>query len=230
MNCLIVDDEVMARKSLEILCGKKADLHLLGSCENAEEALDILKKNHVDLLFLDIEMPGISGLELLEVLPYMPQVIFTTSNKEYAFEAFEYAITDFLKKPITLLRFEKAVEKAEAQQGQLTAIAKASADEEIYIRADKKLIRIPFSAILYFENVGDYVKLHSTFGSFVFHYTIKMLETNLTHPRFIKVHRAYIVNLGKIIDIQDNSLTIGEAVIPISRAHKSMLINAINLL
>ncbi len=230
MNCLIVDDEVMARKSLEILCGKKADLHLLGSCENAEVALDILKNNHVDLLFLDIEMPGISGLELLEVLPYMPQVVFTTSNKEYAFEAYEYNITDFLKKPITPTRFEKAIEKAKAEQSQLNEIAEASAKEELYVRADKKLIRVPYSEILFFENVGDYVKLRSTIGDFTFHYTIKTLEVNLKHPRFLKIHRAYIVNLGKINDIQDNSLTIGENVIPISRAHKSTLMRAINLL
>lgn len=230
MNCLIVDDELMARKSLEKFCSKSIELTLIGTCENAEDALLLLQKNEIDLLFLDIEMPGMNGLELLEVLPYMPQVIFTTSNKEYAFEAFEYDITDFLKKPITQPRFDKAVAKAKKQQGQLTAIAQSSANEEIYVRADKKLTRLPFDSILYFENVGDYVKVHSTSGAFVFHYTIKTLETKLTHPRFLKVHRAFIVNMSKIIDIQDNSLTIGDSVIPISRAHKSVLMNAINLL
>lgn len=230
MNCLIVDDEIMARKSLQNFCTRATDLQLIGTCENAEEALTVLQNNQIDLLFLDIEMPGMSGLELLEVLPYMPQVIFTTSNKEYAFDAYEYDITDFLKKPITQIRFEKTVSKALEQQGQLTAIGQASASEEIYVRADKKLIRLPFTEILYFENVGDYVKAHSTLGTFVFHYTIKTLEANLSHPRFLKVHRAYIINMSKIIDIQDNSLTIGEAVIPISRAHKSIVMSAINLL
>ncbi len=230
MNCLIVDDEIMARKSLENFCTREPGLNLIGTCENAEEALTNVQNNEIDLLFLDIEMPGTNGLELLELLPYMPQVIFTTANREYAFEAYEYDITDFLKKPITQVRFEKAVAKAIEQRGQLTAISKASAIEEIYVRADKKLVRIPFSEILYFENVGDYVKVHSTLGAFLFHYTIKILEANISNPRFLKIHRAYIINMSQIKDIQDNTLTIGDAVIPISRAHKSVLMKAINLL
>ncbi|MFT5956822.1 MAG: DNA-binding LytR/AlgR family response regulator, partial [Flavobacteriales bacterium] len=161
MNCLIVDDEIMARTSLENFCSREPGLNLISTCENAKDALVVVQENEIDLLFLDIEMPGMSGLELLELLPYMPQVVFTTINTEYAFEAYEYDITDFLKKPITQIRFEKAIAKATEQWGQLTAISKASAIEEIYVRADKKLVRIPFSEILYFENVGDYVKVHS---------------------------------------------------------------------
>ncbi|MFT4777593.1 MAG: DNA-binding LytR/AlgR family response regulator [Flavobacteriales bacterium] len=230
MNCLIVDDEIMARTSLENFCSREPGLNLISTCENAKDALVVVQENEIDLLFLDIEMPGMSGLELLELLPYMPQVVFTTINTEYAFEAYEYDITDFLKKPITQIRFEKAIAKATEQWGQLTAISKASAIEEIYVRADKKLVRIPFSEILYFENVGDYVKVHSTFGPFMFHYTIKILEANISNPRFLKIHRAYIINMSHINDIQDNTLTIGEAVIPISRAHKTILMKTINLL
>lgn len=230
MNCIIVDDEVMARTSLEKFCEQSPNLTVLHVCENAEEALTQLKARQVDLIFLDIEMPGMSGLELLEVLPYMPQVIFTTSNKEYAFEAFEYDVTDFLKKPITHARFAVAVDRAMDRHAKMNATFEASAQEEIYLRSNKRIVRVPYDQIWYFENVGDYVKAFTDQGPLVFHYTIKMLETKLTNPRFLKVHRAFIVNMAKIQDIQDNSLVIKDAVIPISRAHKSAVMNAINLL
>ncbi|MDG2244997.1 MAG: LytTR family DNA-binding domain-containing protein [Flavobacteriales bacterium] len=230
MNCIIVDDEIMARTSLEKFCKQTPNLKVLQVCESAEEALEQLKAHQVDLIFLDIEMPGMTGLELLEVLPYMPKVIFTTSNKEYAFEAFEYDVTDFLKKPIRLSRFELAVEKAINRVGKMNAALEASVQEEIYLREKKRIVRVPYNQIWYFENVGDYVKAFTDHGPLVFHFTIKMLETKLTNPRFLKVHRAFIVNMSKIQDIQENSLVIQDKVIPVSRAHKSAVMSAINLL
>ena len=230
MNCIIVEDELMARKSLEKLCEKVAELELLGSCESAEAALELFKQHEIDLILLDIDMPGMSGLELLEALPYLPQIIFTTSNKEYAFEAFEYDVTDFLKKPISLPRFSKAIEKAQARHEQLNAIALSSANSEIYVRSDGRLVRIGYDEILYFENVGDYIKVISSVGNFIFHGTIKALDNRITHPRFLKVHRSYIINLDKIKDIEDNTLVIERKVIPISRAHKPILLRSINIL
>ena len=230
MNCIIVDDEIMARKSLEKLCEKTEQLKLLGSCENAKKALGIIEKNDLDLIFLDIEMPDMSGLELLNVMPYLPQIIFTTSNKEYAFEAFEYDVTDFLKKPIIHSRFLKAVEKAENRQNQLDTIARISAESEIYIKSKGRLVRVEYEDILFFENIGDYIKLVTQKENFVFHGTIKSLNTKIDHPRFLKVHRSFIVSLDKIKDIEENSLVIGKSVIPISRAHKSLLLQSINIL
>lgn len=230
LKCLIVEDELMARKSLVSLCKKIEKLDLLNAFENAEEALISLQNEEVDLIFLDIEMPGMSGLDLLSQLSIIPQVIFTTGNKEYAYEAYEYDVTDFLKKPITLPRFQKAVDKALLRQTQLIEVASESAKNEIYIKTEGRLVRIPFANILYFENVGDYVKVITSDGNHIIHGSLKSIYSRIDHPRFLKVHRSYIVNLDKIKDIEDNTLVIDKSVIPISRAHKPILLKTINLL
>ena len=230
LKCLIVEDEIMARKSLSKLCEKMEQLELIEAYDNAQDALDRIEKDALDLVFLDIEMPGMTGLELLERLTVIPQVIFTTGNKEYAFEAFEYDVTDFLKKPITQLRFAKAVEKAIQRQDQLDAIATASSKNEIYIKTEGRFVRVPYSDILYFENVGDYVKVITASGNHIIHGSMKSIDSRIKHPRFLKVHRSYIVNLDKIKDIEDNTLVIAKSVIPISRAHKALLMRTINLL
>lgn len=230
LKCVIIEDETMARKSLINFCEKQNNLQLVGNFEGAEEALLFLEKDHVDLIFLDIELPGMTGLELIDKLPLSPQIIFTTGNKEYAYEAYEYDVTDFLKKPITQPRFQKSVDKALLRQDQLDAVATASARNEIYIRADGKHIRIPYENILYFENVGDYVKVLTTDGNHIIHGSMKSIDSRIQHPRFLKIHRSFIVNLDKIKDIEDNSLVIGNSVIPISRAHKPILLKSINIL
>ena len=148
----------------------------------------------------------------------------------YAYEAIEYEITDFLKKPITKLRFDKAVEKAIRRAEMLNSIALSSESSEIYLRTDGKLIRIPYEDILYFENVGDYIKIITDRGNFVFHGALKNIDARINHPRLLKVHRSFIVNLDKIIDIQDNNILINKKVIPISRAHKPILLNNLNIL
>lgn len=230
LKCVVVEDEIMARKSLMKLCEKMDRLELVDAFDNAKEALTSIEKNAIDLIFLDIEMPEMSGLELLEELSVFPQVIFTTGNREYAYEAFEYDVTDFLKKPITQLRFAKAVDKAILRQELLDAVATASSKNEIYIRSEGRYIRISYGDILYFENVGDYVKVITTGGNHIIHGSMKSIDSRIQHPRFLKVHRSYIVNLDKIKDIEDNTLVIGKSVIPISRAHKPILLRSINIL
>ena len=230
LRCIIVEDEIMALKSLSKLCEKMEQLDLIAALDNAEDALKQIEFENVDLVFLDIEMPEMTGLELLDQLTVSPQIIFTTGNKEYAFEAFEYDVTDFLKKPITQLRFAKAIEKALQRQNQLDAIATASSKNEIYIKSDGRFIRIPYESILYFENVGDYVKVITTDGNHIIHGSLKSIDSRINHPRFLKVHRTYIVNLDKIKDIEDNTLVIEKSVIPISRAHKPILMRTINIL
>lgn len=220
----------MARKSLSVLCGKMDRLKVVDSVESANDALPILSEKEIDLIFLDIELPGISGIELLDKLSVIPQIIFTTGNEEYAFAAYEYDVTDFLKKPITFPRFAKAVDKAIQRQDQLYAIASESARHEIYIKTEGRFVRIPYEDILYIENVGDYAKVHTTTTSHLIHGSMKSIDSRILHPRFLKVHRSYIVNLDKIVDIEDNSLVIRKSVIPISRAHKPLLMKSINIL
>lgn len=230
IKTIIVEDELMARKSLENFCSKYDALDLIGIYENAEDALAKIESESVELILLDIEMPGMSGLELIEKIPYLPQVIFTTGNKEYAYEAYEYDITDFLKKPISADRFAKSIEKVISTKERRNAVATASEKHELYIKTDGRFVRLPYEDILFFENVGDYIKAVTKIGSFIFHDTMKALDQKISNPRFLKVHRSYIVNMNCIKDIEDNTIVIEKKVIPVSRAYKSILMNSLNLI
>ncbi len=230
LKAIVIDDEEMARRALERLCAKSDRIELLDSFEDAKSALSYMENESVDLLFLDIEMPELSGIELLDQLNYLPQVIFTTANKEYAFEAYEYDVTDFIKKPISLQRFIKAVDKAILRQEALHQINEQSQYNEIYVKADGKLTRIPIPQIHYFENAGDYVLVVSDLGKHIISGTIKGVDSRLKSPRLIKVHRSFIINLDHVKDIEDNSVLVASKIIPISRAHKSILLNHLNIL
>lgn len=228
LNCMIVDDDLMARKSLERLCKKIDSLNVVQICENGKVALDALSVEVIDLIFLDIEMPELTGIDFLNHAVSLPQVIFTTSKTEYAFEAFEYQVTDYLKKPIAFPRFQVAVEKA-MEIHQKNNAYRASANE-VYVRNEGRLIRIPYDEILYFENVGDYVRVKTLNSSHIIHGTLKGVDAKMTNPQFLKVHRSFIVNLSKIKDIEENTLVIDKKVIPISRANKPVLMSKLNLL
>lgn len=218
----------MSLKSLQRLCEQHGSLDVLAAFNDASGALAFMAEHMVDLIWLDVEMPGLSGLELLEKLPSMPYVVLTTSKTEYAYDAFQYQVTDYLKKPITLPRFNLAVEKVL----ELNARAKHNAPverEEIYIKTDGRYIRLPFNSISYIENTGDYVKIYTNNQTHIVYSTMKYLEEKLG-AQFLRVHRSYIVHLDKIVDIEENTLVISNKVIPISRANKSELMNRLNLL
>ncbi len=228
---IIVEDDAMSRKSLEILIQKLESLELIGSFENSENALKFLENEVCDLIILDVEMPGISGIEMIEHLKFSPQIILSSGNKEYAADAFDLEITDFIVKPINLARLQIALDKVISQQNYISGIQHASIKNEIYIKSDGIFIRMPINDILYFENVGDYIKVITERGNYIIYGTLKSLAKNLNHNRLLKVHRSFIVNLGKIKQIQDNSITLeNKKIIPISRAHKSLLFNSINLI
>lgn len=231
IKSLIIDDDSMARAAIKRLCIKQEGLEISGMCETAEEALTFLsdESNEVDLLFLDVEMPGISGIELLEKLPVVPMVIFTTSKADYAFDAFEYGALDFLKKPITQPRFDQAVQKVFQIQTGNERFQENS--NSLFVRSEGKFVRLECDEILFFENVGDYIRIHVEGGkSHIIHGTLKNIAERLNDPRFLKVHRTYIVNLNRIVDIEENTLVIERTVIPISRAHKPVLLNRLRIL
>ncbi len=230
IKTIIVEDEIMARKSLEKLCEWYSSIELVDSFENADDALKLLEKQSIELILLDIELPGMSGFDLVEKIPYLPQIIFTTGNKEYAYEAYEYDITDFLKKPVSADRFDKAIDKVLKIKDQRNAIASSSALHELYIKSDGRYVRLGYNDIEYFENVGDYIKVFTSHGSYVFHDTMKALDAKIKNPRFLKVHRSYIVNLSKIVDIEDNTIVIDKKVIPVSRAYKNVLLSSLNII
>ena len=230
LNCLIVDDEIMARKSLERLARKVDFLQVIRICENGQEALEALEEEPIDLVFLDIEMPELTGLEVLNKASTLPQVIFTTSNVDYAYDAFEYEVTDFLKKPIAFPRFKLAAEKAFLQKQQQEVVPYKADSSDVYLRVNGRFVRVPYQDIWYFENMGDYVKVVTSNESHVIHGTIKGIERKLIASQFLKVHRSFIVNLQHIKDIEENTLVIDRKVIPISRANKQVLMGKLNLL
>lgn len=237
MQCMIVEDELMARRSLERLCGRIPELEVVRICESAEDALKALKDVEVDLLFLDVEMPGLSGLELLDHVTVMPQIIFTTSKKEYAFEAFQYEATDYVQKPVRFPRLKQAVQKAYKifEDSNKTVGAEQietieSEAEEIYIKDSNRYIKIKYNDILYVEISGDYATIFTPKGRHIVHSTLKNLQQKLPQSRFMKVHRSFIVNLSKIVDIEDNSLLIGDKIIPVSRSNKPKLMERLNFL
>ncbi len=228
LRCIVVDDDLMARKAIERLCEKYEQLQLLGIFENAHDAMAFMEKEAIDLLFLDIEMPDMSGIDMLNQLAVLPMVIFTTSKTEYAFDAFEFQAIDYLKKPVTTQRFEQAVTKAfEAVKKREAYQAKTN---DVYVREDGRLIRISCDDILFFENVGDYVRVKTSKGQHIIHGTLKSIDEKLNDARFLKIHRSFIINLDKIKDIEENSLVIEKTVIPISRANKSELMGRLKVL
>ncbi|MDB5241947.1 MAG: DNA-binding response regulator [Spirosoma sp.] len=228
LTCIIVEDELMSRRSLERLCQQHSSLELLDTFDNASGALNFMGAHSVDLIWLDVEMPGLSGLQLLEKLPTMPYVVLTTSKTEYAYDAFQYQVTDYLKKPITLPRFNIAVEKVLELKNR-AKMGSSAERNEIYIKTDGRYIRLPFNTISYIENIGDYVKIYTTTQTYIVYSTMKYLEEKLG-SQFLRVHRSYIVHLDKIVDIEENTLVINKKVIPISRANKPELMNRLNLL
>lgn len=225
---MIVDDDALARKSMEKLCEKTTHLEVISVCASAAEAINKINENQIDLILLDIEMPDKTGLELLDELSYQPQIVFVTSNRDYAFEAFEYQVTDFVKKPVKVKRFMAAVDKAIKVQEGIEAYKKRSGD--LYIRSEGRYIRLNINDIFFFENVGDYVRVKTETDAYIIHSTLKNIDRNLRDPRFLRIHRTYIINLDKIKDIKENTLVIDKDVIPISRANKSILMSRLNFL
>jgi DNA-binding LytR/AlgR family response regulator len=228
LKCVIVEDLQVAADYLAKCCEKSGQIEVLAHFPNVQEALVYLNQHSVDLLFLDVEMPGATGFDLLDQLAYFPKVVLTTSKSEYAYDAFEYKVTDFLKKPFTYQRFLESLQKLStaAAENNNNSIA----TDHIFIKSDGKLVRLNNDDILYIESMGDYVKFVTADKKYVTHNTIKNLEEKVDKGSFIKVHRSYIINITKIDDIRENDLFIKGNEIPISKAHRSEVMKRLNII
>lgn len=231
MICLIVDDNEIARATMRQLAGQIKDLDVAGDFASAMEAYNFLQDHKVDLLLLDIEMPGMTGLELTKnIARPSPFIIFTTSKKEYAVEAFELNVVDYVVKPVTPSRFLQAIEKVREIRDTRTEVVKMEPDEFIFIRDSNIIRRLKMDDILYAEAMGDYVKLHLPQKFFAIHTTLKAVEERLPVSKFIRVHRSYIAALGKIDGIQDGALIINGKSVPVADAYRTTLNKRLNIL
>lgn len=231
MKCLIVDDNKMARMAMKQLVGQVKDLELVEECEDAMAAYHIINKQPIDLLFLDIEMPGMTGLELTKNLGHKsPLIVFTTAKKDYAVEAFELNVVDYLVKPVSPARFLQAVERAQETLASDKEEVKVEAQEFVFVKDNGILKRINVDEILYLEAMGDYVKVHTSAKFHVLHATLKSIEEKLSPQKFIRVHRSYIVSLSKIDFIQEGVISIGKASVPVADTYRTALNKRLNLL
>ena len=236
MNCIIIDDEKMARVIIKTLCNEIDSLNLLEEFPSAIEAIKYLNENKVDLIFLDIHMPNFSGLDFIRSLKNPPKIILTTSDPKFAIEAFEYDfIVDYLLKPVELPRFKKAIDKAERKNISTNEVKNESAkpiniENDFYINIDRRLIKIDLPSIYLIEAKGDYIKIKTETKEYKVHSTLKKIEEKLPDSLFLKIHRSYIINIKKIIDIEDNSVLIEKDVIPVSRSKRPELMKRLDLL
>ncbi|AQS93227.1 DNA-binding response regulator [Polaribacter sp. BM10] len=239
MNCIIIDDEKMARTILKTLCNEVKELNVLEDFPNALQAIKYLNENDVDLIFLDIHMPDFNGLDFIKSIKNPPKIILTTSDPQFAIEAFEYDfIIDYLLKPLELERFKKSINKAHKKvltTSLPTSENKPQAsnneiDNDFYVNIDRRLIKIDLPSIYLIEAKGDYIKIKTENKDYTVHSTLKKIEVKLPDSLFLKIHRSYIINIKKIIDIEDNSVLIKKDVVPVSRSKRPELMKRLDLL
>jgi len=222
MNCLIVDDEPLAVKVLETHIENIPSLKIIGNCLNAFTAMELLTKNNIDLMFLDIHMPKLMGHEFLRTLRNPPKVIFTTAYKEYALDAFELDAVDYLLKPITLERLMKAVNKISNVQAVDIKEEQQVVDNQgfVYFRADRKMIKVGYHDIVYVESMKDYIKIvRMNDKPLLVKQSISSLEDVLPANLFLRIHRSYIVAINKIAAFTNHDVEIGGKELPIGRLY-----------
>lgn len=228
IKCIIIDDEPMARDVIRRYIQKIPTLKLTGEFGNAIDATIFLQEQTVDVIFLDIKMPQLSGTEFVRSLRNVPRIIFTTAHKEYAHEGFELDVIDYLLKPIRFDRFLRAVNKAFPQKLQGVETINSITTEEnrpaasfIYLRVDRKMIKVLLDDILYIESDKDYVKIFIEKGFIISRQTIASVEAMLSESQFIRIHRSYIVSLNKLKSFTAETVEVGNKELPIGKLYRN---------
>lgn len=246
MDCVIIDDEPLARKVVNNYCGNLPFLNIVKECKSALEAVDFLNDNAVDLIFLDINMPKLKGLDFLRTLHNPPLIIITTAYQEFAIESFELSVIDYLLKPFSFERFLKAVNKAQAQKKLLNSAhlnelqnslsnqqmaekspKSAQSDDSLFIKSDKKTHQVLLSDILYLESYGSYVKVHLQNEIIITLERLTNFENSLPTSQFIRVHRSFIIAIKKIQTIEGNQVKIHGEMLPVGSVYKHNLLDII---
>jgi DNA-binding LytR/AlgR family response regulator len=233
INCIIVDDEPLAREGLGNYVREVDFLQLAGTCENPLELMKLLDRQPADLIFLDIQMPKMNGIEFLKIMQKPPMVVITTAYPTYALESFQLDVLDYLLKPITFERFFKAASKARDYHRMLTKTTSADItkadrhDDYFFIKCGSKYEKVPLDEILYVEGMQNYVNIFTLKGKYVTMLSLKNLEENLAGKSFIRVHKSYIVAVNKIDGIEGNEIFIQASKIPISRNYREQVIGQV---
>lgn len=229
IKCIIVEDETLAQDVIKSHLEKMGGWELVGVCRNAVEALEALNTQEVDVMFLDIRLPGMSGLNFLRSLSDPPLVVLTTAYAEYAVESYEFSVIDYLLKPISFERFSKAAGKI--AEGRLVSQAGKEEDkspgDHIFVKSNSKFFKVNFSEILYVEGMKDYLKVHTPEYTLVTHQTMNELEKSLPARQFMRIHKSYIIAVRHIRSIYGNSVELGKVTIPIGINYKEAVMNLV---
>jgi len=231
INCIVVDDEPLARQLILSYITQIEGIECLGSYQTAVEAFAGMHQHQVDVIFIDIEMPGINGLNFIKSLKKLPRVIFITAYTEYAVEAFEIEATDYMVKPVTFERFLKAVQKIGLNRNKpLAENNPAQEISNIFLKVDRRLVKVDLISILFVEALGDYLKVHTVDRVHITYMALGKLETLLPAGQFIRIHRSIIVNKGMIQFVEGNFVRVNDTDLPIGLTYKEKLMkNLVNL-
>ncbi|WP_250253418.1 LytTR family DNA-binding domain-containing protein [Chryseobacterium sp. Marseille-Q3244] len=226
MNCIIVDDEPLARAEMRSLINETAKIDILGEFSNAPSALDFLKDNEVDLIFLDIEMPMVTGLEFAEMLPKKSLIVFTTAYSQYALKSYELEAVDYLLKPIDPQRLEKAINKAVLytellSKNTIKNTVESNTADFLFIKADRRFYKISFSDIKFIEGLKDYVVIHTRQQKLITAMNLKTIHQKILGENFIRVSKSYVVNADYIDSFDNHNIYIEESEIPIGEVYKA---------
>lgn len=229
LKCLIVDDEPLSLDILEKYIHDIPTLELVGRCLNAFEAMENIKKNDIDLVFLDINMPKLSGINMVKSMEKLPEIIFTTAYPEYAVEGFELDVLDYLVKPISFERFVKTINKANKKFEIIKNKQEEKGQSFIMVKSNKKLYKVPLSKIKYVKSIGDFVKIHTPEKVYISNETLKNTETQLPKHQFVRIHKSYIISIDAFKYIEGNQVKIDDEYIPVGLTYKANLLHALDI-
>ncbi len=230
-KCLIVDDEPLAVEIIETYLQKLNEMEIIEKCSSAIEAFEILQKKNIDLIFLDIQMPELTGLEFLKSINNPPKVILTTAHRKYALDGFELDVVDYLLKPISFERFLKAIQKYyKTIEDTFKVFSKNDSEEDsfIYVKENKKVVKIYLYEIVYIESLKDYVTIHTETKNVISKISISLLQEQLPQDKFLRIHKSYIVSLSKINAFTSDSVEIGKKELTIGRTYKDSVLKTLN--
>lgn len=227
-DVLIVDDEFLARKLLTEYVSKVDFLNLVDTCPDATKAMEVLNKENVDILLLDIQMPDISGMEMLKLLPNRPSVILTTAYSEYAVDAFALGVVDYLLKPFDYARFMQAINKAVSQNAIEIQQETSTINDYLLVKADYKLYKVNYDELLYIEGQHEYVTFHTRTKRITALYSLRNLEETLPKDKFVRTHKSFIVSIKNIEDIDKMNVTVAGNKIPVGASYRDALIERLS--